>query len=150
MKNDPLWVSVVDCFNDSSAINVFQIAAGIAGTDAEKFTMAQKFQGNLTRLKNINEKDMPALMIPASAKLEEAIDIFDLVNSQGTKLTDAELALTHVVGKWPLARRVIKEKLKCLTSKTSNSYFLSSLAASLQPFHTAPYMKPSTQSQKKI
>lgn len=114
MKNDPLWVGVVNCFNQENEINVFQIAAGRAGTDAEKFSMAQKYQENLTRLKNIKEKDMPALMIPASARLEEAIDIFDLVNSQGTKLTDAELALTHVVGKWPLARRVIKEKIEVL------------------------------------
>lgn len=114
MKNDPLWVKVIDCFNSHLQINVFQIAAGLAGTDAEKFEKAQKFQGNLTKLKNTTEKEMPALMIPASAQLEDAIDIFDLVNSQGTKLTDAELALTHVVGKWPLARRVIKEKIEAL------------------------------------
>ena len=43
--------------------------------------------------------------------MEDAIDIFDRVNSQGTKLTDAELALTHVTGKWPDARRVIKVKI---------------------------------------
>ncbi len=51
---------------------------------------------------------------PPAATIEDAIDIFDLVNSQGTKLTDAELALTHVVGKWPTARRIIKDKMERL------------------------------------
>lgn len=50
-------------------------------------------------------------VVPHHALLEEAIDIFDRFNSQGTKLTDAELALTHVTAKWPQARRVMKEKM---------------------------------------
>ena len=37
--------------------------------------------------------------------------MFDRVNSLGTKLTEAELALTHVTGKWPQARRTIKAKM---------------------------------------
>jgi len=39
---------------------------------------------------------LPVQTVPSQANLTDAIDIFDLVNSQGTKLTDAELALTHV------------------------------------------------------
>src|SRR5690606_7146522 len=38
-------------------------------------------------------------------------DVFDRVNSRGTKLTDAELVLTHITGGWPQARRVMKEKM---------------------------------------
>lgn len=30
----------------------------------------------------------------------------------GTKLTDAELVLTHIAGKWPQARRVMKQKIE--------------------------------------
>jgi hypothetical protein len=48
--------------------------------------------------------------------MDEAITIFDLVNSQGTKLTDAELALTHITGKWAKARRTMKEKIEELNS----------------------------------
>jgi hypothetical protein len=55
------------------------------------------------------------------AKIDEAIDIFDLVNSQGTKLSDAELALTHVTGKWPHARREMKNKIEELERR--NFYF---------------------------
>lgn len=114
MKNDPLWVRVVDCFKKVNETNVFVIAASLHDSEVEKFSFAQKYQQNLTKLTNIKDKDLPTQTIPPDASLEDAIDIFDLVNSQGTKLTDAELALTHVVGKWPQARRIIKDKIEDL------------------------------------
>lgn len=112
MQNDPLWVEVVDCFAAKPKVNVFKLVGD--APEEEKLELAMRYQNRLTALQNIKEKELPELLIPASATIEEAIDIFDLVNSQGTKLTDAELALTHVVGKWPQARRVIKEKMEVL------------------------------------
>lgn len=119
MAKDPLWVKVLDCFDHKVEIDVFKIAEQI--NNDNKFQLANKFMNNLTRLRNIKDKDLPMQMVPSGANLEDAIDIFDLVNSQGTKLTDAELALTHVVGKWPLARRIIKEKIEVLDK--SNFHF---------------------------
>ena len=55
--------------------------------------------------------ELPEQVIPHDASLDDAIDVFDRVNSQGTKLSDAELALTHITGKWPHARRVMKQKI---------------------------------------
>lgn len=112
MQNDPLWVEVVDCFASKSKVNVFRLIEN--APDEEKLELLKAYQDRLTALQNIKEKELPELLIPSSASIEDAIDIFDLVNSQGTKLTDAELALTHVVGKWPQARRVIKEKIETL------------------------------------
>ena len=64
----------------------------------------------------IRAANLPEQFVPPNASLDEAIDIFDRVNSQGTKLTDAELALTHVTGKWPVARRLLKKKIyNCAT-----------------------------------
>ena len=53
----------------------------------------------------------PILTVPESASVDGAIDAFDKVNSKGTKLTDAELVLTHITGGWPQARRVMKDKM---------------------------------------
>ena len=117
MKNQPLWVSVVDVFNNSNAIYVFEIAKNLNDDDSIAFKQAQKFTDNLTNLKNIRNFDLPILSIPSEANINEAIDIFDLVNRQGTKLTDADLALTHMTGHWPEARRVIKEKINELEKK---------------------------------
>jgi len=115
MSKDPLWVAVADCFNLEKKINVFEIIKNLP--DEDKLDAAQRYTDNLTKLKNIKEKDLPMQVVPPSAELRDAIDIFDLVNSQGTKLTDAELALTHVVGKWPQARRIIKEKIEDLNKQ---------------------------------
>ena len=73
--------------------------------------LAGHLNENLNKIRNIKNIDIPEQTVPSEADLDEAIDIFDRVNSQGTKLTDAELALTHVTGKWPMARRKLKEKM---------------------------------------
>jgi len=109
MRDNPLWVRVVDAFTGKQ-INVFEIARKASPGDAEAFQLAQRYTDNLTALRNVEKAAIPTQTVPAHASLENAITIFDLVNSQGTKLTDAELALTHVTGKWSQARRVMKAK----------------------------------------
>lgn len=110
MDSAPQWVAVTECFTKPD-INPFQIAEQRAEPDTDKFAVAQKINTNLTRLRNILERIYPVQTVPASASIDEAIDVFDRVNSLGTKLTQAELALAHICGKWPQARRVMKEKI---------------------------------------
>jgi hypothetical protein len=116
MRNNPTWVAVTECFT-STAINPFELAKQklIAGQDP--FELAQRYNENLTRLRNILERDYPIQIVPSSAHIDEAIDVFDRVNSLGTKLTDAELALAHITGKWPQARQVMKDKIRELELK---------------------------------
>lgn len=110
MKGDPLWRNVSELFNGDE-VNVFEIAKDQSEDESDAFTLAQKLNASLNALQSIEQVDMPAQTVPADAHLDEAIDIFDRVNSQGTKLTDAELALTHITGKWPPARRIMKAKM---------------------------------------
>ena len=115
MASDPMWRRVIDCFIDAG-LNVMVIADQATDDPNEKFRLAQHLNENLNQLRSIREHVLPEQVVPNHASLNDAIDIFDRVNSQGTKLTDAELALTHVTGKWPYARRVMKEKMEeCAT-----------------------------------
>lgn len=109
MQRNPLWCRVVDCFNKS--INVFEVAKQLSEDDGQAFELAQRYQNNLGRLKGIRSMDLPIQLVPSHARIDDAIDVFDRVNSQGTKLTEAELALTHITGKWSQARRVMKSKM---------------------------------------
>ena len=118
MAGEPMWKRVVDCFSDNT-INVMVIADDAANDPAEKFDLAQRLNENLNRLRSIPEIELPEQLVPHHASLDDAIDIFDRVNSQGTKLTEAELALTHVTGKWPYARRAMKEKIDECRATTS-------------------------------
>ena len=110
MRDNPCWVRVVNCFNGNS-INVFGIAQKTVGEDETAFQQAQLYESNLSRLRGIRDVDLPIQIVPTEASLNDAIDVFDRLNSLGTKLTDAELALTHVTGKWSQARRTLKAKM---------------------------------------
>jgi hypothetical protein len=113
MDSNPTWVSVVNCFNGKgpSVFDVAKAKAGDQGGEAA-FKLAEAYNEKLNRLKNIIGKPYPIQTVPSDAKIDEAIDVFDKVNSMGTKLTEAELALAHICGKWPQARQVIKEKIR--------------------------------------
>ncbi len=121
MKGNLLWRRVVDVFTDSASLNVFQIAQNQADDADEQLRLAQIFNERVETLKGIRSIDLPVQIVPAHASLGEAIDIFDRVNSKGTKLTDADLALTHVTARWPTARREMKKKIEWLD--TQRFYF---------------------------
>jgi hypothetical protein len=116
MKNNPAWVAVTDCFSDQD-LNLFKIAQEQADDDAEAFQIANQYNKHLNQLQNIVSRAYPIQTVPSSATIDDAIDVFDLVNSQGTPLTKAELALAHITGKWPEAREVMKTKIKELSNK---------------------------------
>ncbi len=111
MEGNPTWVSVTSCF-DGTKIDVFRIAQDKAGPDGDPFALAQRYNDNLTALRNIAVQDYPVQTVPSHATITDAIDVFDRVNSQGTKLSDAELALAHVTGTWPHARREMKGRIE--------------------------------------
>ena len=115
MRGNPTWHSVVDCFQGGE-VKIFEIAKQLAGEDTEIHESAEVLNGNLNQLRNVVSVDLPMQSVPFRANLDDAIDIFDRVNSQGTKLTDADLALTHITGKWSQARREMKFKMKELAA----------------------------------
>lgn len=101
-------LAVSKCFYDTP--NYLAIAQALTGShqgEAVSQVMAQCVD-NLSRLRGILDYDYPIQVVPVSATLDDAIDVFDRINSSGTKLTPAELALTHISGKWPEARQTMK------------------------------------------
>lgn len=108
-KGNALWHPVVRCHG--RAIDVFEFTQGKAANDGEVFELAQRYNENVNRLRSIREMNLLVQTVPWRASTEEPIEIFDRVNSQGTKLTDAEIALAHVTRRWPEARKIMKQKL---------------------------------------
>ena len=116
MRGNPIWHRVVDCFQGGE-ISVFEIAKELSEDDADTVRLAELFNQNLNQLRNAAAIDLPVQTVPFHADLDDAIDIFDRVNSLGTKLTDADLALTHITGKWSQARREMKKKMASLSER---------------------------------
>ena len=110
MKDDPAWLRVADCF--ARPVSIFDIAKAKTNAMEDAFAFAEKLNKNLNDVTAIKNVDLPVQIVPPQASLDEAIDIFDRINSLGTKLTDAELALTHVTAKWPQARRELKQRIQ--------------------------------------
>lgn len=110
MLDNPFWKSVVSCFTES--FNAFTLIDQLKIEDPqEKLKIGETINNSLTNLRSILDIDYYVQSTPQGVNIDKAIDIFDLVNSMGTKLTDAELVLTHIAGKWPQARRVMKQKI---------------------------------------
>ncbi|MFA5643075.1 MAG: DUF262 domain-containing protein [Candidatus Paceibacterota bacterium] len=110
MGGNPLWKSVASCFSDK--FNAFTLVEDLHIENPEnKLAIGGKITENLGRLKAIVDIDYYEQSVPQGLDIDKAIDIFDRVNSMGTKLTDAELVLTHIAGKWPQVRRVMKQKI---------------------------------------
>lgn len=146
MRNNPTWVEVTSCFDDTE-IDVFKIAQVKAKEEGQAFTLANQYNTHLNRLRGIVERDYPVQTVPPNADIKDAIDVFDLVNSQGTKLSDAELALAHITSKWPQARREIKKKVEELAElrfRFDITFFVRGLTgvvrrrALFEAIHTAP------------
>jgi hypothetical protein len=117
-SNDPLWVRVIDFFGGKQP-NIFALAQEYSrGVDPMQF--AQQLNANVMALESIKQREYPVQTVPTNAGIEDAIDVFDRVNSLGTSLTKAELALTHMSGKWPEVRRIFKQKLDALKKQSFN------------------------------
>jgi hypothetical protein len=111
MSESPFWKSVVSCFNDK--FDAFTLVENLHLDNAdEKLKVGSEVNTNLVRLRAIADIDYFVQSVPRGLDIDRAIDIFDRVNSMGTKLTDAELVLTHIAGRWPQARRVMKQKIE--------------------------------------
>lgn len=115
-RSDPLWIKVTDFFAGKRP-SIFRLAQEHSrGVDPMQF--AEQLNANVMTLESIKNRDYPFQTVPTNAGIEDAIDVFDRVNSLGTSLTKAELALTHMSGKWPDIRRVFKKKLEMLEKQS--------------------------------
>ena len=101
MKDEPHWVDVTALMK-----------LGYDGIEqvAEKF--GGKFVGRLSKLLGIRDIDFHVEEVTGPDKtIEVVVDIFNKVNSGGTKLSGGDLALARICASWPDARDNMKAAL---------------------------------------
>lgn len=116
MENNPFWYSVIELFNNPPA--VFKLVNSLEVDDKDK--VGNLIENNLNKIRNILNKDYPIQEVPADSKLREAIKVFDLINSKGTPLTNADISLAYMTAEWPKIRRKFKDKLNKLSNEGFN------------------------------
>ena len=113
MKSDPLWVDVTLVMQtDLDKLGSF-IPPSIG--DIESYG---RYMARLGKLRNIGNRDLKEDEIAGAEKsLDEVVDIFNEVNSGGTKLSIGDLTLARICGVWPEARDLMNDHLKWWSEK---------------------------------
>lgn len=111
MKDDPLWIDVNELMSRGHEGHE-QLVEKLAEHE-HIGTKAVKYSGRISRLLGILEIDLHIEEVTGADKtLEVVVDIFNRVNSGGTKLSKGDLALAKICSDWPEARDTMKAKLK--------------------------------------
>jgi len=107
MKDDPFWIDVS---------KLFQSGIGPFITDLSKEegwdTYSTEYINRLNEITQIKEVELFVEEVTGADKtIDVVVDIFNLVNSGGTKLSKGDLALAKVCADWPEARDLMKDEL---------------------------------------
>ncbi len=109
MKNNPVWFSVTDIMKKGAG----NIVAEVLGAgDPEKTAFILKYMQRLQKLENIKNIDIHIQTVSGEDKtIDVVVEIFNNVNSGGTKLSKGDLALAKICSEWPEARDSMKTVL---------------------------------------
>jgi hypothetical protein len=111
MQEDPLWIDVTELMQRGTT-GLGEFIARLAAQPALA-ARAGDYIGRLSRLLGIVEIDLHIEEVTGADKsLDLVVDIFNRVNSGGTKLSKGDLALAKICADWPEGRDTMKAKLK--------------------------------------
>ena len=109
MADDPLWIDVSDLMKSG----IGNYLTKISKLPEQYADRMNTFNKRLSRLEAITDIELHIDEITGSDKtLDVVVDIFNQVNSGGTKLSKGDLALAKICVNWPDARREMKARLK--------------------------------------
>lgn len=110
MKDDPLWIDVTELMKNGQEGHERLIEALSEHPDIG--TKAVKYSGRISRILGILDIDLHAEEVTGPDKtLDVVVDIFNRVNSGGTKLSKGDLALAKICADWPEGRDAMKVML---------------------------------------
>lgn len=113
MKGDRAWVSVNEVIPDSGVFFTKVIAQ--RPDDMQYYAEAMT---KLNKLSSIKDRDMPVQVVAGEDKtIDVVVEIFNNVNSGGTKLSKGDLALAKICAQWPDMRAEMKAILARLGKK---------------------------------
>ncbi len=111
MKDDPLWIDVTALMSRGQAGHEALVEK--LADDPRVGTKAVKYSARISRILGILDIDLHTEEVTGADKtLDVVVDIFNMVNSGGTKLSKGDLALAKICADWPEARDTLKAKLK--------------------------------------
>lgn len=111
MKDEPLWIDVTELMKKGMA-GLGEFVTRLSAQPALA-TKVGDYVGRLSKLLGISDVELHVEEVTGADKtLDVVVDIFNQVNSGGTKLSKGDLALAKICADWPEARDTMKAKLK--------------------------------------
>ena len=111
MADDPLWVDVSKIMSEGLNDGIGNYIE-LLSTLPEHNSKVGEYAGRLTRLFSIIDIDLHIEEVTGEDKtLDVVVNIFNRVNSGGTKLSKGDLALAKICATWPSARNNMKAQL---------------------------------------
>ena len=111
MKGDPLWIDVSALMQDGNSGLVTHISR--LNETPELAGMHIEYIGRLNQVLGIREIELHTEEVTGSDKtVDVVVDIFNRVNSGGTKLSQGDLALAKICGSWPEGREAMQAILR--------------------------------------
>ncbi len=110
MEGDPLWVDVSKLMQ-SGVTGLGQFVTRLIAAP-EHASKTPDYAGRLSSLLGITDVELHIEEVTGDDKtLDVVVDIFNRVNSGGTKLSKGDLALARVCAEWPEGRQTMKDEL---------------------------------------
>jgi len=111
MQGDPLWVDVTELMQKGT-VGLGEFVTRLTAVP-ELSPKVGDYVGRLSNLLGITEIHLHIEEVTGPDKtLDVVVDIFNRVNSGGTKLSKGDLALAKICADWPQARDTMKAKLR--------------------------------------
>jgi hypothetical protein len=111
MQDDPLWIDVTELMKKGNA-GLGEFITRL-GASPEHAANVGNYVGRLSQMLSIIEKELYIDEVTGEDKtLDVVVNIFNRVNSGGTKLSKGDLALAKICAEWPEARETMKAKIK--------------------------------------
>ncbi len=108
MKNDPAWISATELMKQGASV----FLQSKMQEDPSNVQFWLSHMAALNRLDAIKSLDIHIQTVSGPDKtIDVVVEIFNNVNSGGTKLSKGDLALAKICGEWPQARDEMKKIL---------------------------------------
>ena len=105
MENNPAWIGVHEFLREG----LTTLLERIEQLNEDRRTIIQQNLARLSRLDAVRNYTYTVDQVSGDEfSVDQVVDIFNRVNSQGTPLTKADLALAHICSIWPEARAELR------------------------------------------
>jgi len=107
MRGDPRWIDVTSLFTHGLEHHI-----GVLNAHSASQPRIVSYMERLARLRQVLERDFHEEKITGENKtVDVVVDIFNRVNSGGTKLSKGDIALAKKCAHWPEARAAMRSHL---------------------------------------